>query len=60
VHNLGLMLQTATTQGDGVIAWITSYGVQAILAGIALVLVLMVIACLRRTKGNSRGGDKKF
>ena len=60
MHNLGLVLQTSTTQGDGVIGLITSYGVQAILAGITLVLVLMVIAFLRRTKGNSRGGDKKF
>ena len=60
MHNLGLVLQTSTTQGDGVIGWITSYGVQAIFAAVALVLVLIGIAILRRTKGNSRGSDKKF
>ena len=64
MHNAGLMLLSltvgATTQGDGMIGWITSYGVQAIVGLIGLAVVVIGIALFRRTNANSRGSDKKF
>lgn len=64
MHNLGLMLQTlavgTTTQGDGVIGLITTYGVEILVGAIVLVLAMIGVALCRRTKENSRGSDKKF
>jgi len=64
MQNLGLMLQPlsigATTQGDGVIGYITTYGVEILVGAIVLVLVCIGVAMCRRTHANSRGGDKKF
>jgi hypothetical protein len=50
----------ATTQGDGIIALITTYGAEILVGAIALVLIVIGIACCRRTLANSRGNEKKF
>ncbi|HEY0309139.1 MAG TPA: hypothetical protein VGB94_13335 [Acidobacteriaceae bacterium] len=61
---LGVMLQPlladASTQGESLSAWFTTYGLQTIL-GLAVLLVLgLVVGACRRTKANSRGNEKKF
>lgn len=64
MHNLGWILQPmtvgTTTGGGGILGMLSAYGVEILIGAILMVLALIGISFLRRTKANSRGNEKKF